>query len=331
LAVGLLVFTVLILLLTWVTARQARVSEQQARAVAQEARAVAEVARSQANARRAQAAMEERLAATGEKPAPQAPVQGKVRSDLLEEVLRLYERILQEKGTDPPAQRRLAQAHRAVGDLHERLGEPDRARTDYRAAIAAFEQLPKDMPTTPEDRGELLTAVNRLAPLLRHQGQLGEAEQLLDQTQRSLQATWPADVRHPTLRPMVHSFYANRAETQVQLGKHAEAARTAAELPPLEPDAWQAARRAAGFLARCVPLAEQDQQLSPKQRQELAQTYADQASALLREAIRRSAAFAPGFPVTRDQIRVPVCRTPLPIGCRWFRDLPRAGPALPRH
>jgi hypothetical protein len=143
------------------------------------------------------------------------------------------------------------------------------------------------MPTTPEDRGELLTAVNRLAPLLRHQGQLGEAEQLLDQTQRSLQSTWPADVRHPTLRPMVHSFYANRAETQVQLGKHAEAARTAAELPPLEPDAWQAARRAAGFLARCVPLAEQDQQLSPKQRQELAQTYADQASALLREAIRR--------------------------------------------
>ena len=59
------------------------------------------------------------------------------------------------------------------------LRQPERALGDYREAVASFEALVTDF-STPEDRAELLASVNRLAPLLRSQGQLVEAEQLLD-------------------------------------------------------------------------------------------------------------------------------------------------------
>src|SRR5262249_35280433 len=160
---------------------------------------------------------------------------------------------------------------------------PDRARSDYRAALAALETVVTNLPTTPHLRAEFIASANRLAPLLRNQGQPAEAEQILHQTRRSLDATWEADARTPALRPLWQDFVANLAETQVQRGKDAEAAKVATELPRLDPTGWRAYRRAAGILARCVPLAEQDRQLSEQERQALAQTYGGQAINLLRQ------------------------------------------------
>jgi hypothetical protein len=44
---------------------------------------------------------------------------------------------------------------------------------------------------------------------------------------------------------------------------------------------------AAGLLARCVPLAEQDAQLPAARRKELAQQYSDRAMATLRQAVQK--------------------------------------------
>src|SRR5262249_34137781 len=64
-------------------------------------------------------------------------------------------------------------------------------------------------------------------------------------------------------------------------------AQAAAELPRLYPDGWEEYHRAAGFLARCAPLAEKDTRLPEAERRTLAGAYADRAMARLREAIAK--------------------------------------------
>src|SRR5262249_52165910 len=77
------------------------------------------------------------------------------------------------------------------------------------------------------------------------------------------------------------------AEALVRLRDHAAAARAAAEMPRPSPPDESADRFAAGILARCIPLAEQDATLAVEIRAELARVYGDQAMALLRQGVRR--------------------------------------------
>ena len=69
------------------------------------------------------------------------------------------------------------------------------------------------------------------------------------------------------------------------LGEHGAAAKTAAEAPRLFPDSWEERVRAAEF--RCVPRAQKDGRLTEEQRRTVAQTYADQAVAWVREAVAK--------------------------------------------
>ena len=75
------------------------------------------------------------------------------------------------------------------------------------------------------------------------------------------------------------------SETLLGLKGYAGAAQNASELPKLYRDGWEEYYRAARLLARCVPLANNDSALNPDQRQETAESYAQQAVALLRQAI----------------------------------------------
>jgi hypothetical protein len=77
------------------------------------------------------------------------------------------------------------------------------------------------------------------------------------------------------------------AETLLRLGQHGEAAKAAEELFPLFPEGGAEYHRAAGFLARCVPLAAKDESLSEAARRKLAGSYADRAVDLLRKAMHQ--------------------------------------------
>jgi hypothetical protein len=59
----------------------------------------------------------------------------------------------------------------------------------------------------------------------------------------------------------------------------------ATELPKLYPAGWEEYYRAAGIVARCIPLARSDAALNPDQRNQTAESYAQQAVGFLRQAI----------------------------------------------
>src|SRR5262249_2643707 len=66
-----------------------------------------------------------------------------------------------------------------------------------------------------------------------------------------------------------------------------EAARLAPELPRLFPDGWAEYHRAAGYLVRCGFVAAKDDKLPGSERLTLSTSYADQAVALLRQAVEK--------------------------------------------
>jgi hypothetical protein len=80
--------------------------------------------------------------------------------------------------------------------------------------------------------------------------------------------------------------YLRLANAQLDLKKHAEAAQTAAELTTVLPNSSFAAYEASRIVARCAPLAEADPTLVAAKRLTLSQQYAQQAVAVLRQAIR---------------------------------------------
>jgi hypothetical protein len=137
----------------------------------------------------------------------------------------------------------------------------------------------------------LANTVSLLAELQIPQGRLAEARQNLEKAVRHQRAALELYPSRRALARLLGSHYEALAETLVRLGEHAAAAQAAAELPLCFPAGASKFRQAAGFLARCVPLAQQDQTVLAEKRDALAKAYGDQAMLLLRKGLRQK----PGY------------------------------------
>src|SRR5262249_3712002 len=139
-----------------------------------------------------------------------------------------------------------------------------------------------EFPKVPVYHNELGSAFANLARLLRDQGRLVDARREAEQAVRHQRTALKLLPGHPRFRYSLASHYAILAETLVRLEDHSAAVQTAADLPRSFPTHEPAYRQAAGFLARCVLLAERDATLPADKREALARAYGDQAIALLR-------------------------------------------------
>jgi serine/threonine protein kinase/Flp pilus assembly protein TadD len=196
-----------------------------------------------------------------------------------------------------------AGAHASLSAALRAQGSPSGAVAVHRKTVALREQEVKKFPTAPVLHSRLGAELHNLAGLLRDENQLAEARQLLERAVGHQRTALEADPQNPTYRRFLRNHYWRLAETLGRLGDHGAAARAAAELPRIYPDGWEEHHRAAGFLARCVPLAENDAKLPADQQSKLAQSYGDQAVGLLGQAmtkgfkdaegLRKAADFAP--------------------------------------
>jgi tetratricopeptide (TPR) repeat protein len=71
---------------------------------------------------------------------------------LLQSVLKFYDQFAQQNATNAKLQREAARAHRRVGDIQQRLGQPARAEAAYRRAAAMLEDLAATASANLEDR-----------------------------------------------------------------------------------------------------------------------------------------------------------------------------------
>jgi serine/threonine-protein kinase len=199
----------------------------------------------------------------------------------------LYARLAADFPAEPLYRREVARTHNNLGNLLKATGRPREAEAAYREARDLYKALAKDFLAVPDSEAELANTLDSLAKLARDRKDHLSARRLLEEARPSIEAALGVNSRHPFYLAIFSEHRRILALTLLDLGEHAGAAAAAAELARVAFDPAGDAYKAAGFLSRCVPLAEKDAKLPEARRQELARSYGDRALEALRQAVAK--------------------------------------------
>lgn len=155
----------------------------------------------------------------------------------------------------------------------------------YDRAAGVFRSLIKQSPQEAVLRDRLGNALSNRAASLFGAGNLERAAELIAEAILQHQAARKASPETPSFRENLRNDYWVLSEIQLKQGDHAAAAKAAEQLPLLFPNTATEFRRAAGFLARCIVVADKDDQIEQAKRGELRAAYGKRAVELLRLAI----------------------------------------------
>jgi eukaryotic-like serine/threonine-protein kinase len=107
--------------------------------------------------------------------APSTPMLSKEAAALLEEMLPFYDRLAQQTGDETGLRARTAAANRRVAAIRQRLGQFDEATRAYRQAIALFEKLDANSPSSDAARLQIAGIQNELGRMYQLQRRFDEA------------------------------------------------------------------------------------------------------------------------------------------------------------
>jgi tetratricopeptide (TPR) repeat protein len=183
----------------------------------------------------------------------------------------------------------LAQCHTNRALNLNRLERPGPARTAYLEALPVWQKLVEDFPGNADYRFRLAGSHYNLGNVLIRLDELEAARVSYLASLphcRQLARDFPGRPAYSQLLGYCGKNVGESAGAMLLRGKHAEAAATAEALARALADEWQAYRRAAGLLARCVPVAAKDGNLSEARGRELVEAYGARAVKLLEGAVK---------------------------------------------
>jgi serine/threonine-protein kinase len=199
------------------------------------------------------------------------------------EALALQRRLVEDFPSVVGYQLELARSHLNLGGQREHRKQPADAQLAYRMAAELYRGLVQKAPEAPSHQIELANVCGRLARLLADEGHLvqarREAELAIEHQLAALKLV-PGNAKAASA---LAQYYALLAETLVRLRDHAAAAKVAIELSQHSAITPSRYRVAAGFMARCLFLAENDEGLRAQERAVHAGDYGEQAVTLLRQ------------------------------------------------
>jgi len=180
-----------------------------------------------------------------------------------------------------------ASAAENLARFHSGAKRLDEAAAAYGEAAKAWRALHVDFPEDAAYASQLGAVLNNWAIVCRRERRWVDMARLLDeaiQFQEKAARSRPEEGRY---RQYLYNHYTLRAEAGMNLGDHAHvvaaAAALRARLPERFDDYFWAVR-----IARCIPLAKKDADLSAEKRDGLARQYAEETMALLQSAQRKS-------------------------------------------
>jgi tetratricopeptide (TPR) repeat protein len=211
---------------------------------------------------------------------------------LLHEAIGYQQTCLRINPNDPLGRNFLGKHYGLLGVTLRRMRNYAEAANAYRQALPIQEGLARDFPGRPDYQSDLGATLNNLAILLDRQGELAQARDHVERAIPAQKAAVKANPQHPDYRRFLRNHHGTLAHVLVRQGAHADAVRTAAELPRILPDDISTYCDAALLVARCVPLADKDGQLPEAKRKELTKTYSERVRELLHQAGQRAKTFA---------------------------------------
>jgi serine/threonine protein kinase len=211
---------------------------------------------------------------------------GKEAADCFRRAIALGEALVSEKPSSPIYRSSLAMDYHRLTSLPA-SEQPEETEKHLERAMALQEPLAAEFPKSLTHQERLAIILGSLARLLRDRGKFAAAAQLFERGIGRAQAALSIDPRNLEARRSLSDQYAGLAETHLRQSDHRAAAANAEKLARVFPEDGDHAWNAAGFLARCMPLAGADAALAPDRRRELADDYGKQAVVLLRRAVRQ--------------------------------------------
>src|SRR5262249_31209748 len=187
----------------------------------------------------------------------------------------------------PGRRRSVAQPLNNLSLLLGDTGRPVEAENAGRRALAIYRELVPDFLDSPDHQNGLAGTLVNLAGVLLTRNDPQAARRLLDEALPHHQAALRANPRSPFYRQFYRNNRWRLTEALLALGEHVEAAETAGGFLRAAVDPPQDAFMAACLLAGCVRLAQTDERLSAERRRELAESYAERAVGLLRQAVAK--------------------------------------------
>ena len=203
------------------------------------------------------------------------------------DALAIRQRLAADFPNVPAYRKDLALSHNNLGALLAETGRPKEAETMFRDALDIYQRLAADFPNVPDYQNELANSMTNLAELQRDRKEFRLVRKLLEQALAHHEAALKANPRNPFYRECFRNNRQALAATLIDLADHTASAATAVQLLQIAVDPPKDAYRAAGFLARCVSLAEKDTKIPEAKRKELARNYGDQAVAALQKAVQK--------------------------------------------
>jgi serine/threonine-protein kinase len=205
--------------------------------------------------------------------------------DIHRAALRLRKELAKDFQDQTGYRQDLARSYNNLAGVLRNTGRIKEAELAYHNARRLYKQLASDFPAVPDHQNELANTLEGLAQLANLQGKYADACAWLAQAHPHSQAALGRNKRHPFYRAVFRNCRQTMAKARLGLGEHAAAAAAAEELGRFSYDSVNDPYQAAGFLARCMLLAEKDAQLPRSKRRELAGRYAQRALDLLRQAV----------------------------------------------
>jgi serine/threonine-protein kinase len=201
--------------------------------------------------------------------------------------LKEQERLVAEHPQVPEYRRELARSHNSLGILLMNVGKSNDAEREYRAALKEQERLVAEHPQVPDFHNELAGTLVNIANVRMTAKQPAEARRLLDKARLHHEAALKANPQNVTYREFYRNNLSILSSACVELGDHAGAVEAAQKLARWAFEPMSDNYNSACLVSRSIVLAEKDSKLPEARRKELARTYADQAMALLRQAVAK--------------------------------------------
>jgi serine/threonine-protein kinase len=161
----------------------------------------------------------------------------------------------------PIYRQKLANFYNSLGSLRARTGDLAGASAAWEEALALFDKLAAERPNVPAHQADLALVYGNLGWLLTTQKKWADARQQLQRAVACLKSALPPEgARNPAYLAALRNDYQALAETLLQLKEPAAAAEAAVSLSEVFRDRGLDYYYAACFLARCVPLANEETQ-----------------------------------------------------------------------
>jgi serine/threonine protein kinase/tetratricopeptide (TPR) repeat protein len=203
------------------------------------------------------------------------------------EALELRKAIVKQAGTVPDYRRHLAGSYESLALVLSATGRPKEAESAWRASVEIWQQLAAESPQDPDYQWGLSRALTNLARLDYERGEFAAAVALIEKARSHSQAALDKRPKDRRIRKDFRGQLWGLAQSRLGLADHASVAAIAGEIVRFGDEPARDSYDAACFLSRCVTLADKDASLPEAKRKELAQSYTQQALALLQQAVTR--------------------------------------------